>query len=256
MKGVYGHPLLRPLWLMTLCASSLGCGALCARTASSSETAAGSSETAAPASASAQATHGPQWLSSLQVGDTLVYHVSALDGADTVAHVHVARLVRQGVGVAALLWPDPQTARELGFHTRWLAADDHGIHQLFYSDEMRDPQFMPLDAQGRVRALSTTVSASGPAAHVWSLPHALQEERATLGGGWEVDELDFQLEGPVRGDRCARIVHNVGARTTRVVVCANVGIVEVVVDEDQMTVHERWRLMAIEREGAESARLD
>ena len=192
---------------------------------------------------------GPSWLTDLSVGDRLIYHVERLDEAGVVAEVEVARLVRRGVGVAALLWPSPETARDLGFRSRWLAADDHAIYQLVSSRETLDPQFLPLNSDGRVVVPNASEEEpSSEASPAWSLPHALRPDQSSLGGGWELDELDFQLEGPVRGDRCARL-RRPGERdqATSVVVCANVGIVQVLVAESEMTVRERWQLVEIRR---------
>ena len=186
----------------------------------------------------------PEWLTSIAVGDTLVYHVNRRDRPDIVARIQVARLIRRGVGVAALLWPDPDTARDLSFQPRWIAADDRGIHQVVQQDEIRDPQFIPLTAEGRFAAVHRDSSDPRP---LWSLPHELRADQTALGGGWEVDELDFQLEGPIRGDRCARILRRDGDETRHVAVCANVGVVEVIVEQGEMNVTEHWRLVEIAR---------
>ena len=227
---------------LTLAALAFGVG--CASTTAGS----GSSASASGSSASGRPieAEGPRWLDDLHVGDVLVYHVDRLDDAGLVAEVEVARLVRRGVGVAALLWPTPGTARDLGFRSRWLAADDHAIHQLVAVGETLDPQFTPLDAEGHVVTVGLSPETTSDARPLWSLPHALRPDQSTLGGGWELDELDFQLEGPVRGDRCARLRREPeGDQRTSVVVCANVGIAEVVVDRDELTIVERWRLVDV-----------
>lgn len=189
----------------------------------------------------------PEWLRALHVGDTLVYHVSRRDQPDLVARVQIARVLRRGVGVAVLLWPDPHARRQLNVRPRWLAADDRGIHQVVGQDEVLDPQFVPLDLEGRFIGTSRVVEDPRMAGPVWTLPHDLRADQTALGGGWEVDELDFQVEGPIRGDRCARILRRDNEETRGIVVCANVGVVEVVVEQGEMNVTERWRLVEIAR---------
>lgn len=173
----------------------------------------------------------------------LAYDVESADGGHRTVRLRVEQLVRRGHGVAARLVPLERTPDEgeRSLIARWLAGDETGLYQISDTRDLADPGFVPLDSSGRVVTTSERV--------VWRIPREWQASLSTPGSaldqGWAVDELDLVLDGPVRGDRCARIVRQQSERTTRLLVCANLGIVEALDGDDQDLRSERWRLVEV-----------
>ena len=189
---------------------------------------------------------GPRWLQGLRQGDVLVYGVRLFDDRQQIARLKVQKLVRRDQGVAVRMEPDqpaiggPKTA---GY---WIAGDKTGLFRLEAHDALADPGFVPLDEQGRVLP-------DGRDDARWSIPAEWKKEMEGEAGqqepmeqGWVVDELELMLDGPVRGDGCARISRTRAEGLVRVVVCANIGIVELQSGSSEVNPEESWKLVAVE----------
>lgn len=181
---------------------------------------------------------GPGWLAALAEGDVMTYSVQTQDRDLVTVDLTVARLVRRGTGVAVLLSPTAAPG-EVEVESHWLAGDDHGLYRLPRHEDLEDPGFVPLDAQGRVQADSRRGAK-------WRVPTSWPQEGSLEGEGWELEELELTLDGPVRGQRCARIRRQRGERVTRLTICADLGMVELSRGTEAHP-SERWHLLRILR---------
>lgn len=190
---------------------------------------------------------GAGWLDALLEGDVLSYRVRVGDGEEVVARQRIARLVRRGESVAALLWPDPSSsAFGVDLAPHWLAGDGEALYRLPSDPELADPGIVPLDASGRVIA-----DARGAA--LWRVPHGWRDAaKRDPAESWTAEELSLLVEGPVRGDHCLGISH-AGPEPTRIVVCASVGLVELRRGPEEAPTEVR-ELVQITRPASPSAR--
>jgi hypothetical protein len=154
-------------------------------------------------------------------------------------------MVRQGKSAAALLVPaaDSSETSDSTLTPHWLAGDADGLYELQAHEALLDPGFTPLDADGRVID-------SGRTGALWRVPQSWDEvvhhEQTNAVGGWAVEELDLTLDGPVRGDRCARISKQTDNGRVRMTVCANIGMVDLQRGDDT-EIGEAWELTEIVR---------
>ena len=187
-----------------------------------------------------------RWLEGIRQGDILTYRVTRPEQADASVRLRVQRMVRRGErGVAAHLVPDGAPPLDVSVTARWLAGDDSGLFQMNEDGQLADPGFVPLDDTGRVMA-------EARAARIWRIPPewrtAMQRSSGALDDGWSVDELEMTIDGPVRGDRCATIQHHEDDGTiTRVLICANLGAVQVMRMRRDDIEEERWTLVEVGR---------
>lgn len=187
-------------------------------------------------------TESPAWLAGLAEGDVLSYQVETPDSHPHTVQLRVQRLLRQGKSAAALLVPVGDSIDER-VKAHWIAGDADGLYELQAHEALLDPGFTPLDGNGRVID-------SGRTAALWRVPQSWDEvvhhEDTAALGGWAVEELDLTLDGPVRGDRCARIRKEADGLTIRMTVCANLGMVDLQRGGDQ-EIGESWELVQIAR---------
>jgi hypothetical protein len=181
------------------------------------------------------------WLEGLHEGDLLTYRVTMRDGRAVKAQLRVSRLVRRGGGVAARLEPTTGAPDDLVWPARWIAGDAAGLRDLGDPPLLRDPGIVPLDDDGRVVA---PLQDDRPAAPDWAL-RLDSREGEEIGRGWAIDELDLEVEGPVRGEHCARLVRHENTRVAQLVVCANLGVADREVREGGIALLERWTLIAV-----------
>jgi len=189
-----------------------------------------------------------RWLESLSEGLVLTYAIRLEDEGSASVRMRVARVVRRGDGVAVQFLPMGAAPDGVAAEGHWLAADGRSLQQIALRGAVLDPLFVPLDTAGRV--VRPDVPAAGGSS--WSLPATWTGgeeggERESLSGGWWIDEFDLRLEGPVRGDRCARIARQDGDEVTRLLVCANLGVVEIERGESEERIREHWRLVEVAR---------
>lgn len=190
-------------------------------------------------------TESPAWLAGLEPGDVLTYRIEAPDSAPRTLRVRVDRMRREGKSAAALLVPisDTGEANDSSFKPHWIAGDAEGLYELRAHESLLDPGFTPLDGNGRVID-------SGREGALFRVPQSWDEvihhEETSVVGGWAVEELDLSLDGPVRGDRCARISKQLEGTLVRMTVCANVGMVDLQRGGEQ-ELGERWELVEISR---------
>lgn len=190
-------------------------------------------------------TESPAWLAGLEQGDVLSYRVQTPDSHTHTVQIRVDRLQREGKSAAALLVPitDASASDDTNMKAHWLAGDADGLYELESHESLLDPGFTPLDANGRVID-------SGRSGALWRVPQSWDEvvhhEETAVVGGWSVEELDLTLDGPVRGDRCARIGKLVNGKRIRMTVCANLGMVDLQRGDDQ-EIGESWELIEIAR---------
>lgn len=187
-------------------------------------------------------TESPAWLAGLQQGDVLSYRIETPNSHTHMVQLRVARMIRQGQSAAALLVPvGEEVHAEVKAH--WLAGDAEGLYELAAHESLLDPGFTPIAADGRVVD-------SGRSQALWRVPQSwdevVQHEQQTSLSGWSVEELDLTLEGPVRGDRCARIKKEVDGSRVRMTVCANLGMVDLTRGDEQ-ELGETWELVEIAR---------
>lgn len=192
-------------------------------------------------------TESPGWLAGIEEGDVLSYRVEVPDAPVRTVQVRVARMVRRGKSAAALLVPivDSSETNDSTLTPHWLAGDAEGLYELQAHEALLEPGFTPLDEAGRVID-------SGRDAALWRVPQSWDEvvhhEQTNDIGGWSVEELDLTLDGPVRGDRCARISKQTDGRRVRMTVCANVGMVDLQ-RGGETEIGEAWELTEIVRVG-------
>lgn len=189
---------------------------------------------------------GPSWLESLRPGDVLVYRVRTADGREQDARFRVQKLVRRGHGVAARMEPVAPGIDSPAATGYWIAGDETALYRLEAHAALADPGFIPLDDGGRVVP-------EGRADARWRIPAEWKNEmegdssqRESVEQGWVVDELEMTLEGPVRGDSCARISRTGPDGFVRLVVCANIGMVELESGSSEEIPEESWKLVATE----------
>jgi hypothetical protein len=189
---------------------------------------------------------GPRWLESLKQGDVLVYRVRTADGREQDARFRVQKLVRRGHGVAARMEPVAPGIDSPAAAGYWIAGDETALYRLEAHAALADPGFVPLDDSGRVVP-------EGRADARWRIPAEWKNEmegdssqRESVEQGWEVDELEMTLDGPVRGDSCARISRTGPDGFVRLVVCANIGMVELESGSSEEIPEESWKLVATE----------
>ncbi len=223
--------------LLALAASLSSCGGPQTGTGSGAGSATGTDTMEAPPA---------RWLEGIRQGDILTYRVTRPEQADASVRLKVQRMVRRGdSGVAAHLIPDGPPPLDLSVTARWLAGDETGLFQLNEDGQLADPGFVPLDDAGRVVA-------EARAARIWRIPPewraAMQRSTGALDDGWSVDDLEMTIDGPVRGDRCATIQHREDEGTiTRVLICANLGAVQVMRMRRDDIEQERWTLVEVGR---------
>lgn len=187
-------------------------------------------------------TESPAWLAGIQQGDVLSYRIETPNSHTHTVRIRVERMIRQGQSAAALLVPiGAEVHAEVKAH--WLAGDAEGLYELQAHESLLEPGFTPIAADGRVID-------SGRSQALWRVPQSWDEvvqheQQATL-SGWSVEELDLTLEGPVRGDRCARISKEVDGKRVRMTICANLGMVDLTRGDDQ-ELGETWELIEIAR---------
>jgi hypothetical protein len=188
----------------------------------------------------ASRTDDPRWLASLRAGDTLVFSVVVGEAQPVAVQYRLTRLEHRGVSVAALFVPEPAPDYPGALEPYWLAGDAQALWRLDHHPSLLEPGFVPLDASGRVLLDPRQGAAlwlSGPWSDTRVDQHGPDE-------GWVVEELSMTLEGPVRGDRCARLARaEVGQA---VVVCGDVGVVQLERGESGPAA-ERWTLVEIRR---------
>lgn len=187
-------------------------------------------------------TQSPAWLASIEQGDVMSYRVQTPDSHPQTIQLRVERMQRLGNSAAALLVPIGTTTNE-SIKPHWIAGDADGLYELQTHESLLDPGFTPLDAQGRVID-------SGRNSALFRVPRSWDEvvhhETGPTSGGWSVEELDLTLDGPVRGDRCARISKQLEGTRIRMTVCANVGMVDLQRGDEQ-EIGESWELIEIAR---------
>jgi hypothetical protein len=198
------------------------CGA---PTTSSGDTGSGST------SGGSEPTPSRTWLENIRQGDRLEYEVTTRDQGTFTVEVVVERLERGPDRTAACLVPARPIETNTGMDgPHWLVGDANGLSRVEGS------------AAGCATDLPTIEESQ-----VWRLPSDwsdLEAHRSRI-GSWAIDELDLRVEGPIRGDRCARFVTETDGVKTYLVVCANVGMAELerLAEGDFPT--ERWRLLSI-----------
>lgn len=124
---------------------------------------------------------------------------------------------------------------------------------------------VPLDDSGRVVPegrvdtrrripVEWTVVPEGRVDMRWRIPAEWKtgiddesRQQQAIDKGWEVNELDMTLNDPVRGDSCARITRNDPEGFVRLLVCANIGMVELESSPSEEIRRESWKLVEIER---------
>lgn len=191
-----------------------------------------------PSAEPVRAAPATPWLTGLQPDNVLTYQVRTNDGQVLTARYRVGRLVRRGAGVAALMLPLPDSDYGLPLAAYWLAGDDRALYRLDRPPELADPDFVPLDGQGTVLSDAATVTR-------WRVPREWEQmANASSGDGWEVEELDMVVDGPVRGDRCAQIRQHAADVPSRLTICGNVGLVAMVRGPEG-SMGERWELMGV-----------
>lgn len=205
-------------------------GSACGPAASSHDT----TDTTNPDTTSTGSSNPPParaWLDNIRQGDQLTYEVTTRDQASSTVVVTVERLERSADRTAACMVPSRSVASTTGMDTpHWLVGDINGLSRIEVS------------ATGCTASLGETSSDQ-----VWRLPSDWSDLEAHQShiGSWSIDELDLRVEGPIRGDRCARFVTEEPAGKTYLVVCANVGMAELERVEPGDFTTERWRLISI-----------
>jgi len=221
---------------LTLLLAATGCPEQGTSTGTSGGSGTSGSEVSAPPA---------RWLNGIRQGDLLTYRLRRPEQMDLNVRMRVQRLVRRGEsGVAAEIVPDGEQPTDAQLSARWLAGDETGLYQMNAGGQLADPGFVPLDASGRVIA-------EARAARIWRIPpewHAAMEHtQGALDDGWSVDDLEMTIDGPVRGDRCATIQKREDDGATRVLICANLGAVQVVRLRHDEIEEERWTLVEVGR---------
>jgi len=182
----------------------------------------------------------PRWLAGLARDDLLIFRVVSGEAQAIDVSFRLSRLERRGSSVAALFEPEPALDYPGKLEPYWLAGNSEALWRLDHHPQLIEPGFVPLAADGRV-LLDPNQGAALWLSNRWEQPNAEQREPDQ---GWVVEELSMTLEGPVRGDRCARLSRAEGNQA--VVVCGDVGVVQV--DRGaQGPAAEHWQLVEIRR---------
>jgi hypothetical protein len=182
----------------------------------------------------------PRWLAGLERDDLLVFSVVSGEAQPISVSFRLSRLERRGASVAGLFEPAPSPDYPGKLEPYWLAGNGEALWRLDHHPQLIEPGFVPLAADGRVLLDPNQGAALWLSKH-WEQTNAEQGEPDQ---GWVVEELSMTLEGPVRGDRCARLSRAEGNQA--VVVCGDVGVVQF--DRGvQGPGAEHWQLVEIRR---------
>ena len=110
---------------------------------------------------------------------------------------------------------------------------------------LTQPGFEPIDAAGAI----VTEARDAIAWRVelgWAEGSAASMLGAGAGeGGWRVEGHQQTVEGPVRGARCVRMRRQEGEASTRMLVCANLGLVELSRTGGDESDTQSWRLVDV-----------
>jgi hypothetical protein len=181
-----------------------------------------------------------RWLAGLRRDDLLRFSVVIGEAQPVSVGYRLSRLERRGHSVAALFEPEPAPDYPGVLTPYWLAGNDEALWRLDHHPQLIEPGFVPLAADGRV-LLDPRQGAA-----LW-LSTRWQDQSAEERGpdqGWVIEELSMTLEGPVRGDRCARLSRVEGGQV--VVVCGDVGVVQL--ERGGLgPAAEHWQLVEIRR---------
>jgi hypothetical protein len=185
------------------------------------------------------------WLRDLGEGETLTYHVTVDDGREVDLRFTISEVVRRGDGVAVRLSPIGTPLLDSPVFARWMVADADTLYGLEETASLTQPGFEPIDARGGI-----VTEARDAIAWRVELGWAEGTAASALGsgatdGGWRVEGHQQSVEGAVRGARCVRMRRQEGELTTRMLVCANLGLVELSRTGGDESDAQSWRLVDV-----------
>ena len=183
-------------------------------------------------------------LSGLHEGDSLTYRVHRANGEALDVRMRITRVLERGGCTAVKLSPlGTELTETTPIFPHWIIGNEEGLFGLEQHVSLTEPGFVPLDEHGEM----VTEAASNIAWHVppaWFEPSS--ETRAFETDpveGWTLAGHRDHVEGTVRGEQCVQLEREEGELRRRMLVCANVGMVESAMsgatDEDPFT----WRLV-------------
>lgn len=185
---------------------------------------------------------GTELLSGLHEGDALTYRVHRANGEVLDVRMRISRVIERGSSTAVKLSPlGTELTETVPLFPHWIIGNEEGLFGLEQHVSLTEPGFEPLDPQGQM----VTEAASNVA---WQIPPTWFEPAAGAFDtdpveGWTLAGHRDHVEGTIRGERCVQLERQEGELRRRMLVCANVGMVESAMsgatDEDPYT----WRLV-------------
>ncbi len=182
------------------------------------------------------------WLAAVPADGMLTYRVVGADGQEHSVRMLVQQRVERGPSVAVRLAPIGTPLEDTPVYPQWLVGSSDGLRALEEHAAFTTPGFVPIDAEGRLR----TEAAS---AEAWRVDTAwLRADRLASGQeaavGWTLLERVGVIDDPVHAERCVRLEREEGSLSTTMLVCADVGLVELRRSEEGRD-RENWRLIAV-----------
>lgn len=184
----------------------------------------------------------PGLLADLEQGDTLTYRVRRETGHELDVQMRITRVVARGSSKAVQLSPFGTPMSDTApVYPRWIIGTPSGLFGLLEHVALTAPGFEPLDARGQlVTEARTNVAWRVPPA--WLAPAAGAFETDPE-EGWMLAGHEARVEGPVGGERCVRMERADGSLRTRMLVCANVGMMESTTTGAPAEAAQSWRLV-------------
>lgn len=181
-------------------------------------------------------------LDGLHEGDSLTYRVHRANGEELDVRMRISTVIERGGSTAVQLSPmGTELSDTTPIFPHWVIGNEHGLFGLEEHVTLTEPGFVPLDEEGEM----VTEAASNVAWHVppewWDPAQAAFNNDPVE--GWTLAGHRDLVEGTVRGEQCVELEREEGELRHRMLVCANIGMVESAMsgatDEDPFT----WRLV-------------
>ncbi len=183
---------------------------------------------------------GDAWLTGLAADAMLTSEVQCSSAEARVVRMLVQQRIERGASIAVHLAPIGTPLGETPVYPQWLVGTPDGLTALEEHAAFTEPGFVPIDDSGRL----VTEAASSEA---WRVdPDWLRADRLSSGeaaAGWTLLERVAAIDTPLHATRCARLERAEGSSRATLLVCADVGVVEL--ERSEGTARESWRLTAI-----------
>lgn len=185
------------------------------------------------------------WLTGLREGEMLTYTVTLHDETETRVAFRIGQVLRRGDGLAVRLLPVGTPLLDSPVFARWMVADDHALYGLEETASLTQPGFEPLDAGGAI-VTEARDAIAWQVERTWAEGSAASRLGApSSAGSWSIEGHEQTVEGAVRGEQCVRLRQQDGVLVTRMLVCANLGVMELTRTGGDESDEQHWRLVEV-----------